>query len=126
MPTISLVRDELFGALGKTYTDEEFQDLCFAFGIELDEITTEAELASKEQVCSCRCMWCLCGGSLKQGFSFLSPAIGGHSRGCSMEEKSDDDTFCMSYIHRVKLLKGNRLLLFIRLTYQLIVMTSYA
>lgn len=51
MPTISLVRDELFDALGKAYTDEEFQDLCFAFGIELDEITTEADLASKEQVC---------------------------------------------------------------------------
>ena len=48
MPTISLVRDDLFTALGKTYTDEEFQDLCFAFGIELDEITTEGELASKE------------------------------------------------------------------------------
>ena len=48
MPTISLVRDDLFTALGKTYTDDEFQDLCFDFGIELDEITTEAELASKE------------------------------------------------------------------------------
>lgn len=50
MPTISLVRDELFDALGKAYTDEEFEELCFAFGIELDEITTEGELASKEQV----------------------------------------------------------------------------
>ena len=48
MPTISLVRDDLFTALGKTYTDDEFQDLCFDFGIELDEITTVAELASKE------------------------------------------------------------------------------
>lgn len=50
MPTISLMRDELFAALGKAYTDEEFEELCFAFGIELDEITTEGELASKEQV----------------------------------------------------------------------------
>ena len=50
MPTISLVRDELFVALGRAYTDEEFEELCFAFGIELDEITTEGELASKEQV----------------------------------------------------------------------------
>lgn len=50
MPTISLLRDDLFTALGKPYTDEEFQDLCFAFGIELDEITTEGELlATKEQ-----------------------------------------------------------------------------
>lgn len=48
MPTISLVRDDLFNALGKSYTDDEFQDVCFAFGIELDEITTEGELASKD------------------------------------------------------------------------------
>lgn len=53
MPTISLVRDELFGALGRAYTDEDFEELCFAFGIELDEITTEGELASKEQVGRC-------------------------------------------------------------------------
>lgn len=50
MPTISLVRDDLFTALGRAYTDEEFEDLCFAFGIELDEVTTEAELAGKAAV----------------------------------------------------------------------------
>ena len=55
MPTISLVRDELFAALGRAYTDEEFEELCFAFGIELDEITTEGELQSKEQVGAVRC-----------------------------------------------------------------------
>lgn len=52
MPTISLVRDDLFASLGRAYTDEEFEDVCFAFGIELDEITTEAELAGKAQVSS--------------------------------------------------------------------------
>ncbi|XP_052739878.1 phenylalanine--tRNA ligase beta subunit isoform X2 [Bicyclus anynana] len=49
MPTISVKRDALFGALGKTYTDEEFQDLCFEFGLELDEVTTEKQMLIKEQ-----------------------------------------------------------------------------
>lgn len=49
MPTISLKRDALFAALGSTYTDEEFQDLCFKFGLELDEVTTEKQMLIKEQ-----------------------------------------------------------------------------
>ncbi|ROL43561.1 Phenylalanine--tRNA ligase beta subunit [Anabarilius grahami] len=38
MPTVSVKRDLLFEALGQTYTDEEFDELCFEFGLELDEI----------------------------------------------------------------------------------------
>lgn len=64
MPTISVKRDLLFKALGKSYSklyflfmseiklwkmflyyvfrsflgDDEFQDLCFEFGLELDEV----------------------------------------------------------------------------------------
>ncbi|KAF3639732.1 putative phenylalanine--tRNA ligase beta subunit [Capsicum annuum] len=38
MPTVSVGRDRLFEALGRTYTDEEFDELCFKFGIELDDI----------------------------------------------------------------------------------------
>ncbi|KAM6177829.1 phenylalanine--tRNA ligase beta subunit isoform 2-T2 [Rhynchocyon petersi] len=49
MPTVSVKRDLLFKALGRTYTDEEFDELCFEFGLELDEITSEKELISKEQ-----------------------------------------------------------------------------
>ncbi|XP_030236288.1 phenylalanine--tRNA ligase beta subunit isoform X1 [Gadus morhua] len=49
MPTVSVKRDLLFQALGKTYTDEEFDELCFEFGLELDEITTEREQISREQ-----------------------------------------------------------------------------
>lgn len=49
MPTVSLVRDDLFAALGKEYTQEEFDELCFEFGIELDEVTSEAEMAAKEK-----------------------------------------------------------------------------
>ena len=41
MPTIGVGRDALFACLGKTFTEDEFQDLCFEFGIELDEVVTE-------------------------------------------------------------------------------------
>ena len=46
-PTVNLNRDRLFAALGKTYTEEEFDELCFEFGIELDEVTSEREMNSK-------------------------------------------------------------------------------
>ncbi|XP_056612727.1 phenylalanine--tRNA ligase beta subunit [Triplophysa dalaica] len=49
MPTVSVKRDLLFEALGKTYTDEEFDELCFEFGLELDEITSEKDIISREQ-----------------------------------------------------------------------------
>ncbi|EPX73794.1 phenylalanine-tRNA ligase beta subunit Frs1 [Schizosaccharomyces octosporus yFS286] len=40
MPTITCDKEELYKALGKTYTTQEFDELCFKFGIELDEDTT--------------------------------------------------------------------------------------
>ncbi|XP_073035766.1 phenylalanine--tRNA ligase beta subunit, cytoplasmic-like [Primulina eburnea] len=49
MPTVSLGRDRLFQALGRTYTEEEFEDLCFKFGIELDDVTTEKAIIRKEK-----------------------------------------------------------------------------
>ncbi|EXB76381.1 putative phenylalanine--tRNA ligase beta subunit [Morus notabilis] len=49
MPTISVGRDRLFEALGKTYTQEEFEELCFSFGIELDDVTTEKAVIRKEK-----------------------------------------------------------------------------
>lgn len=49
MPTINIKRDLLFKSLGKTYTDDEFQTLCFEFGLELDEVTTEKQMLTKEQ-----------------------------------------------------------------------------
>ncbi|KAL2753625.1 hypothetical protein ACRALDRAFT_2029408 [Sodiomyces alcalophilus JCM 7366] len=39
MPTIAVNKYDLFKALGQTFTTEEFEDLCFEFGIELDEDT---------------------------------------------------------------------------------------
>ncbi|CAG9836259.1 unnamed protein product [Diabrotica balteata] len=49
MPTIGVNRDLLFKSLGKSYTDDEFQILCFEFGLELDEVTTEKQMITKEQ-----------------------------------------------------------------------------
>ncbi|XP_075014270.1 phenylalanine--tRNA ligase beta subunit isoform X2 [Calonectris borealis] len=49
MPTVSVKRDLLFQALGRTYTDEEFNELCFEFGLELDEVTSEKDIISKEK-----------------------------------------------------------------------------
>ncbi|KAJ6639718.1 Phenylalanine--tRNA ligase beta subunit [Pseudolycoriella hygida] len=49
MPTIGVKRDDLFAALNKTYTDDEFQKLCFEFGLELDEVTSEKQMVTKEQ-----------------------------------------------------------------------------
>ncbi|KZF22192.1 phenylalanyl-tRNA synthetase beta subunit [Xylona heveae TC161] len=41
MPTITVDKTELFKALGQEYTTQEFDELCFEFGIELDEDTTD-------------------------------------------------------------------------------------
>ncbi|RLM97885.1 phenylalanine--tRNA ligase beta subunit, cytoplasmic [Panicum miliaceum] len=50
MPTVSVGRDRLFAALGRTYTaQEEFEALCFEFGIELDDVMTEKAIMRKEK-----------------------------------------------------------------------------
>jgi phenylalanyl-tRNA synthetase beta chain len=49
MPTVGVKRDELFAAIGQNFTDEEFDHLCFEFGIELDDITSERQIKQKEQ-----------------------------------------------------------------------------
>lgn len=48
MPTIGVKKELLFKALGRSYTDEEFANLCFDFGLELDEVTSEKQMLSKE------------------------------------------------------------------------------
>ncbi|KAJ3331687.1 hypothetical protein HDU76_002489 [Blyttiomyces sp. JEL0837] len=48
MPTVNVDKELLFQALGRTYTTAEFEDLCFDFGIELEEETSEMEMAAKE------------------------------------------------------------------------------
>lgn len=49
MPTVGVKRDLLFKALGRSFTDEEFDELCFDYGLELDEVTSEKQMISKEQ-----------------------------------------------------------------------------
>ncbi|KAH9280848.1 Phenylalanine--tRNA ligase beta subunit [Echinococcus granulosus] len=48
MPIVSIPEKVLFEKLGRSYTEQEFDDLCFAYGLELDEITSEQELAARE------------------------------------------------------------------------------
>jgi len=48
MPKVNVNKDLLFKALGKTYTETEFEDLCFSYGVELDEVTSEREMILKE------------------------------------------------------------------------------
>ncbi|KAI3997769.1 hypothetical protein MKX01_007656 [Papaver californicum] len=49
MPKISVVRDDLFKALGRTYTQDEFDELCMEYGLELDDVTTEKAIIRKEK-----------------------------------------------------------------------------
>ncbi|KUL90725.1 hypothetical protein ZTR_00267 [Talaromyces verruculosus] len=48
MPTISVDKYALFKELGRDYTTEEFDELCFEFGIELDEDTENEPRAENE------------------------------------------------------------------------------
>jgi len=50
MPTISIPREVLFEGLGQRYTEEEFDELCFEFGLELDEVVTEKDDNGQEKV----------------------------------------------------------------------------
>ncbi|CAG9572809.1 putative phenylalanyl-tRNA synthetase [Leishmania major strain Friedlin] len=49
MPTLAVAKDYICRLIGKSYTDEEFSDLCFQFGLELDDITSEKEMFMREQ-----------------------------------------------------------------------------
>jgi len=52
MPVVGVYEDALKEALkgSMEVTEETFADLCFDFGLELDEVTSEAEMAAKERV----------------------------------------------------------------------------
>eukprot|EP01139_Manchomonas_bermudensis_P009679 Amastigsp_a339439_708.p2 type:complete len:608 gc:universal Amastigsp_a339439_708:1839-16(-) len=49
MPALQVSPTELFKKIGRTFTDDEFDELCFAFGIELDEVTSEAIQQERER-----------------------------------------------------------------------------
>ncbi|KAJ3030500.1 UNVERIFIED_CONTAM: hypothetical protein HDU68_008788 [Siphonaria sp. JEL0065] len=48
MPTVNVDKEILFKGLGRVFTLEEFEELCFDYGIELEEETSEREMAAKE------------------------------------------------------------------------------
>eukprot|EP00933_Yihiella_yeosuensis_P030614 TRINITY_DN24237_c0_g1_i1.p1 TRINITY_DN24237_c0_g1~~TRINITY_DN24237_c0_g1_i1.p1 ORF type:complete len:629 (-),score=136.45 TRINITY_DN24237_c0_g1_i1:88-1974(-) len=48
MPTVGVYHDCLEAALGPT-TEESFDELCFEFGLELDDVTSDYEIAAKER-----------------------------------------------------------------------------
>jgi phenylalanyl-tRNA synthetase beta chain len=41
MPNITVIRSHLFERIGRHYTDDEFDELCFEFGVEVDGIASE-------------------------------------------------------------------------------------
>jgi len=43
MPTVSVNKELLLKSLSKSYSDEEFDELCFQFGIEVDDIVEEED-----------------------------------------------------------------------------------
>ena len=49
MPTVGLYEDEIRAALGHEMNESKFTDLCFQFGLELDEVTSEYEMYKKER-----------------------------------------------------------------------------
>ncbi|CAH8875465.1 unnamed protein product [Trichobilharzia szidati] len=49
MPIVSILQSVLFQKLQKEYSQEEFEELCFSYGLELDEITTEKEMVTREK-----------------------------------------------------------------------------
>ena len=49
MPTIGIEVEQLFHALGRRYTEKEFDQLCFDYGLELDEVVTEKVEGSAEE-----------------------------------------------------------------------------
>ncbi|KAI3890915.1 hypothetical protein MKW92_046730 [Papaver armeniacum] len=49
MPKVPVVRDDLFKALGRIYTQDEFDELCMEYGLELDDVTTEKAIIRKEK-----------------------------------------------------------------------------
>ncbi|CAG0888646.1 unnamed protein product [Darwinula stevensoni] len=43
MPTVSVDRDALLGSLGKEFSEQKFDELCFSFGLEIDDVVVENE-----------------------------------------------------------------------------------
>ena len=49
MPTVNVFSDLLFKELERSFTESEFEELCFDFGIELEEVTSEKTMSLKNE-----------------------------------------------------------------------------
>ncbi|GMT12664.1 hypothetical protein PFISCL1PPCAC_5832, partial [Pristionchus fissidentatus] len=49
MPTVGIQKPDLDKHLEKVYNQEQFEELCFDYGLELDDITSEKQSAEKEK-----------------------------------------------------------------------------
>lgn len=58
MPNLTLIREHLFTAIGRTYTDKEFDELCFEFGVEVDDVLTEIIEVENSFLCCWSTMAC--------------------------------------------------------------------
>jgi phenylalanyl-tRNA synthetase beta chain len=49
MPKVTVARNELFKELDVELTEDQFRDLCFEYGLELDDVTIEKSLTGEEE-----------------------------------------------------------------------------
>jgi phenylalanyl-tRNA synthetase beta chain len=50
MPTVAIERRVLLKYMGRLITDAEFAELCFEFGLELSDITSQAEMIKNGEI----------------------------------------------------------------------------
>ena len=50
MPKVTVAKCELYKELAIDMTEDEFRDLCFEFGLELDDVAVEKTASGKEEV----------------------------------------------------------------------------
>jgi phenylalanyl-tRNA synthetase beta chain len=41
MPVVAVFRNQFLRLIGKSFSEEEFDELCFQVGLELDDVTSE-------------------------------------------------------------------------------------
>lgn len=47
MPTVPCIRELLFRAIGRRFTEKEFDDFTFDFGLEIDDVTTLSQVVQR-------------------------------------------------------------------------------
>ena len=52
MPVVAVFRNQFLRLIGKTLSEEEFDELCFQVGLELDDVTSEVREKPRARVFS--------------------------------------------------------------------------